>query len=211
MKKFIVEETKFNYVNPNAELIIVGITPGNSQLKCSRMGKSLYEIKRENAFAGTMRSNLIAMLDYIDVNLMLGISSCASLWAEDFDKVEMTSLLKDAIYIMQNGKKKMFNDVSKINESKELWDIFNNGFVKDCEQYQQSKLFVACGKNVYDMLLQLKEKGIIKVPIVGIAHPSGANVGRVKCYLGEKSPIDLSYNWCVERMKEAKRIVRKLI
>lgn len=52
---FVLEKTDFDYTNPNALVVIVGITPGNSQLKDSREGKSLEEIKRENAFAGNMR------------------------------------------------------------------------------------------------------------------------------------------------------------
>ena len=40
------------------------------------------------------------MLDYIGVNTFLGIDSCISLWKEDFDRVEMTSLLKDATYVV---------------------------------------------------------------------------------------------------------------
>ena len=36
MAKYKIDEnTKFEYVNPNAEVVIVGITPGNSQLKGS--------------------------------------------------------------------------------------------------------------------------------------------------------------------------------
>ena len=31
--KYVFEPTEFDYVNPKAEVVIVGITPGNSQLK----------------------------------------------------------------------------------------------------------------------------------------------------------------------------------
>ena len=90
--------TGFDYVNPAAQIVLVGITPGNTQLLGSRCGKTPREIKRENAFAGGMRNNLFRMLDHIGVNTLLGISSCKSLWEEDFDKVEMTSLLRDATF-----------------------------------------------------------------------------------------------------------------
>lgn len=74
----------------------MGITPGNSQLKGEREGLDLREIKRKNAFTGNMRPNLINMLDYIGVNNVLGIESCRTLWEEAFDRVDMTSLLKEA-------------------------------------------------------------------------------------------------------------------
>lgn len=209
-EKFVFEKTDFDYVNPNAQVIIVGITPGNSQLKDSREGKSLEEIKRENAFAGKMRPNLIAMLDSIGINQMLGIESCRSLWAEDFSKVEMTSLLKDATYeIKKDGSTEMFKDTSKIAKSPKLTQLYESGFITDCHHYSKAKIFVACGKSVYDRLIELQAKGIITVPIVCIAHPSGANAGRISSYLGKKTPKDASEVWCQTRAEEARNIIGK--
>lgn len=78
----VTKTAGFDYTNPEAEVVIVGITPGNNQLISSREGKSLKEIKRENAFAGNMRPNLIRMLDHVGVNRLLHIDSCCSLWDE---------------------------------------------------------------------------------------------------------------------------------
>lgn len=210
--KIIFEKTDFDYVNSNALVVLVGITPGNSQLQGERDGLSQEEIKRRNAFAGKMRNSLIRMLDYIGVNSILSIASCQSLWEEDFSKVEMTSLLKEATYeIKRSGKKEMFKNVSKIKRSSKLKKMLNDGFVADCMSYSNAKLFVACGPGVYDMLLLLKKEGIISTPVVGIAHPSGANAGRISCYLGEKEPIDSSYIWCQERAEEAKSVISSLL
>ena len=116
--KIIFEPTGFEYQNTKAKVVIVGITPGNSQLKGDREGLDLREIKRKNAFAGSMRPHLINMLDYIGVNRLLDIESCSSLWEEDFDKVDMTSLLKEATYeLKKDGSKMMFKDVKKIAKS----------------------------------------------------------------------------------------------
>ena len=38
--KYVFEPTEFDYVNQKAEVVIVGITPGNSQLDGSREGLS---------------------------------------------------------------------------------------------------------------------------------------------------------------------------
>ena len=38
--KIVFEKTEFGYVNPKASVVLVGITPGNSQLKGKREGKS---------------------------------------------------------------------------------------------------------------------------------------------------------------------------
>ena len=138
--KFAFEPTGFDYVNSKAEVVIVGITPGNSQQKGSREGMSPREIKRKYAFAGALRKNMVKMLDYIGVNSLLRIDTCASLWEQDFDRVEMTSLLKDATYVVGKSGKTMFKDTEIIAKSKELSEKYENGFVRDCEQYKQAKL-----------------------------------------------------------------------
>ena len=205
-KEYEFESTGFDYVNPEAEVVLVGITPGNSQRKGNREGLSPKEIKREYAFRGTVRGNLVRMLDYIGVNTLLGINSCASFWKEDFDRVEMTSLLKDATYVKGKNGRTMFKDTEMIAKSKVLTEKFENGFVKDCEQYNKARLFVACGQGVYVELMKLKERGVITAPVVAIAHPSGNNSIRVLYYMDE---LDSSLVWCTEKAKEAKEIIRE--
>ena len=203
-EKIVFESTEFDYVNPKAEVVIVGITPGNSQLDGSREGLTPREIKRKFAFAGRMRPNLVNLLDFIGVNRLLGIESCSTLWEEDFDKVDMTSLLKDATYIVGKSRRMMFKDTEMIAKSKVLTDKYENGFVKDCLQYKRARLFVACGQGVYDELMKLKERGVITAPVVAIAHPSGNNGVRVLYYMGQ---LDSSLVWCTEKAKEAKKII----
>ena len=205
-EKIIFEPTGFEYQNTKAKVVIVGITPGNSQLKGDREGLDLREIKRKNAFAGSMRPNLVNMLDYIGVNRLLGIESCRSLWEEDFDKVDMTSLLKKATYKIRGSRKEMFKDTKDIDRILELRNEFEEGFVKDCEQYNNARLFVACGQGVYDELMKLKERGVITAPVVAIAHPSGNNGVRVLYYMGQ---LDSSLVWCTERAKEAIETIRQ--
>lgn len=206
-EKYEFKPTGFDYVNPEAEVVIVGITPGNSQLKGEREGLDKREVKRQNAFVGNMRPNLVKMLDFIGVNTLLGINSCASLWGEDFDRVELTSLLKDATYVVEKGGRTMFKNTEDIAKSKLLTEKFETGFVKDCAQFTKAKLFVACGQGVYNELLKLKERGFITAPVVAIAHPSGNNAMRVLYYMGQ---LDSSLIWCKDKAKEAKRIIDSL-
>ena len=160
-EKYLFEPTGFYYVNPKAEVVIVGITPGNSQVKGKREGLSPEEVKRAYAFKGGIRKNIVKMLDYIGVNTLLGIKSCASLWGEDFGRVELTSLLKDATYVVEKGGRIMFKDTEDIAKSKILTEKFETGFVKDCAQYTKAKLFVACGQGVYDELQE--HQGLVPV------------------------------------------------
>ena len=41
--RYIFEPTAFDYVNPKAEVVIVGITPGNTQLDGSCEGITRYQ------------------------------------------------------------------------------------------------------------------------------------------------------------------------
>lgn len=125
----------------------------------------------------------------------------------DFDRVEMTSLLKDATFEVKNGKEVMFKNTKKISDSEKLTRLFEEGFVSKCSGYAKARLFVALGPGVYDILLGLKERQIISAPIIAMAHPSGANIGRIGCYLGIREPKDKSYQWCVEAAKEAQLII----
>ena len=209
--KIFFEPTRFGYQNTKAKVVIVGITPGNSQLKGDREKLDLQEIKRMNAFAGNMRPNLINMLDYIGVNNVLGIESCRSLWDENFDKVDMTSLLKEATYeLKKDGSRMMFKDVKKIVKSEKLTAMLEEGFMKDCTKYENDVLYVACGPGVYNMLKKFQTEGRIRGEVVGISHPSGANIGRIQCYLGKVEAKGNSYVWCQERAKEAKAMCLSL-
>ena len=211
MDKYIFEPTGFDYVNPKAKVVIVGITPGNSQLKGDRTALSPREVKRINAFAGGMRHNLINMLDHIMVNKLLEIDSCSSLWEENFDKVDMTSLLIEATYeLKKNGEKEMFKHPENISKSDKLTKMLEEGFVKNCAKYENTVLYVACGPGVYDVLKMLQAEKKIEGLVIGIAHPSGANMGRIQCYLGKAEPKNQSYLWCIDRVNEAKELVRKL-
>ena len=84
----------FDGVNPEAKVVIVGITPGLRQmfLSCQEAQRALTEgqtgedvIRRAKAvggFAGSMRSNLVTMLDGIGLYQKLGIDSTRSLFGE---------------------------------------------------------------------------------------------------------------------------------
>ena len=105
IEKFLVD--KFNdieiyyaphneYLNKKAKLFIVGITPGFQQMStaiktariCIEEGKTLeetkYLCKAAGRFSGSLRKNIISMLDKIELNKIIGINSCSELF-EDKD------------------------------------------------------------------------------------------------------------------------------
>ena len=202
-----IEKTNFDYVNQEAKVVLVGITPGNNQLEGERDSLNAREIKRKYAFAGNMRPNLIRMLDFIGVHNLLRISSCKYLWNDAFDLVEMTSLLKDATFIISNDKVKVYNDVEKISRYPQLEKAFQDGFLSDCALYNNAILFVALGKQVYQKLCELKTNGHIRADIVAVANPSGANMGRIQYFLNEKNPLDNDGQWYKDACENSKSIM----
>src|SRR3546814_1861362 len=90
-----VHYAPFDYLNRDARVIILGITPGRQQARMAterfgarlRAGDTLKDALRSAkgyaSFGGDMRSRLVRMLDRFRVNAYLGIASCASLWSGD--------------------------------------------------------------------------------------------------------------------------------
>ena len=85
--KFLINKDKnieiyyapFDYLNSDAKIMIVGITPGLQQMLQSFQvindGKSLKEVKDLSSFKGSMRTALIKYLDELEVNKKLKIYS----------------------------------------------------------------------------------------------------------------------------------------
>lgn len=209
MKRVVDSDIEFrpsgmDYINPKAKVVVVGITPGNSQMAASRCGKSKKEIKRENAFVGNMRPKLVEMLDAIGVNKLLGIKSCDTLWSDDFGKVQMTSLLRDATY---KGNE-MYRGSPSILNTPKLRAALMDGFVKqDCRKCKDAKLYVALGPKVKEVLDWLKANGKLAAPIVTLPHASGANAGRIAVFLKKRSPKDT--NTAELRAAEMRRVAKK--
>lgn len=86
-------------------IVIVGITPGRQQMReaieearrAMMLGLSDAEVlaraKVHASFAGTMRTNLVKLMDAVGLNVLLGIASTASLWGGDSRRAHFTSAL----------------------------------------------------------------------------------------------------------------------
>ena len=100
----------FDHVNPSAQLMLVGITPGWVQMEASFVaarkaiatGLSGAEIirhaKQVAAFSGPLRKNLVSMLDAIGLPEALGISTTADLFAEAEPMMQATSMLRYPVF-----------------------------------------------------------------------------------------------------------------
>lgn len=98
-------------INDKAKIFIVGITPGWTQTsiayKTARDGlmnnlKSediKKECKRNSRFAGSMRKNLIEMLDELNLNKKLHIDSCSELFGTADNLLHTTSIIPYPVFI----------------------------------------------------------------------------------------------------------------
>ena len=119
----------FDYINPKAKIMIVGITPGLQQMLQSfeviNQGKSLKEVKDLSSFKGSMRTTLIKYLDELKVNNTIKIKSCESLFDKDSKYLHTTSLVKYPVF----DKGKNYSG-SNILKKKMLIEFIEKNFLK---------------------------------------------------------------------------------
>jgi hypothetical protein len=185
----------FDYVNTAARVVLVGITPGFTQLKNAlteaqeQTARGADEetllkcCKQTGAFSGGMRSNLVAMLDFIGLNQKLGIASCADFFKSAAGLVQTTSLLRHPVFVggkNYNGKPDMLENA--------FLKSFMMKYFGDEAKLLPKAVFVPLGSKVSAGMKYLCQEGMIKEDRVlfGLPHPSGANAERICYFLGRK-------------------------
>ncbi len=188
-------------VNENAKIFIVGITPGWTQTsiayKTAHDGliKKLEhetikkECKKNSRFAGSMRKNLIEMLDELKLNKKLHIDSCLELFENNDTLLHTTSVIPYPVFI---NNKNYTGSNPKILDSEILKTYLKNYFYKEVAKLP-NVLIIPLGKAVEEVLEQMIKEELIKKEqcLLGFPHPSGANAHRKKQL--EENKEKLSY------------------
>lgn len=186
-------------INHTAKIFIVGITPGWTQTSIAYetarngliLNKSHEEIKKEckknSRFAGSMRKNVIEMLDDLGLNKKLNISSCSELFEECDNLLHTTSIIPYPVFI---NNKNYTGSNPKISESKVLMEYIKKYFYKEIEQLPNT-LIIPLGKAVEEVLELMIDEGLIKREncLLGFPHPSGANGHRKKQFSENKEQL----------------------
>lgn len=182
------------YINPKAKVCIIGITPGWEQaeealttvrkelLAGNSWDSAIRMAKRRASFKGTMRRNLVEMLDDLELNSALGLGSCVTLFEDAFDLVHTSSVIRNPVFV--DGKN-YTGHRPKIRRSPKLLEIVRSTFRQELETVN-SALIVPLGKAVEDALDILIDDGSLDGLRVlrGFPHPSGANGHRKRLYQG---------------------------
>ena len=181
-----------DYLNSKAKIFIVGITPGFQQMSTaiSTARKELeletnieeiqYKCKVAGRFSGSLRKNIISMLDYIKLNEALSINSCTDLFEDKDYLLHTVSLVPYTVFVK---KQNYSGHTPKLLKSEFLMKYVYDNFIKELNNIENLKdiLIIPLGRAVEDVLYKLSEEGIIceKQILKGFPHPSGANVNRV--------------------------------
>jgi len=165
----------FDYVNFEAKIMIVGITPGLQQMLQSFQvindGKSLKEVKDLSSFKGSMRTSLIKYLDELEVNKKLKIKSCESLFNKNSKYLHTTSLVKYPVF--DQGKNYSGANILK---KKILIEFIEKNFLKELKTLKKA-IIIPLGNTVSSTIEYLNNKYDLKLAcfLKGFPHPSGAN------------------------------------
>lgn len=191
--------THNEYMNPNAKIFIIGITPGFNQMNRSivaaRQGleeniplKDLpYLCKKEARFEGSLRKNLIAMLNELKVHEKFRLEDAAQLFSTRDDLLHTTSLIPYATFV--KGKNYTGHQ-PPLMKNEYLMKWVEEHFYPQVEQLREA-LFIPLGKSVEEVLVKCIEEGKLTPEqcLLGFPHPSGANAHRYEQFAQNKDQL----------------------
>ena len=181
----------FEHINNKAKVVIVGITPGWTQLKNSYK----YVIENENtdnnilkmrakryaSFSGTMRTRLIKWLDEIGVSNALGFDSCSIPFDNlDDETIHTSAVLRYPIFYKLNNYS---GHNPKLLSNPYFIKQIENIFLPEMENFSSS-LIVPLGSAVQSVFNYIEEEKMknFKYILSGFPHPSSLNVGSDKTF-----------------------------
>jgi hypothetical protein len=208
----------FDYVNRQARVVVVGITPGFAQWKNAvrearrqlALGAPENELLRAakytGAFSGAIRPNLVALLDSVGLQRWLGIASCATLFGMDAHLMHVTAALRHPVFVNgvnYNGANP--NMVTTPLLQSQLLDYF----AAEAAQLPDA-VYVPLGPRVGQALSWLARRGVLDEGRIlhGIPHPSGANAERIAYFLGRKEKSALSSRTNGDQIDADRRALR---
>lgn len=181
--------THNEYINKEAKIFIIGITPGFQQMNKSiavareaiesniTLEEIPYMCKREGRFYGVIRKNIIDMLDELELHKMFGMESCKELFEQRDYLLHTTSVIPFAVFV--EGKN-YTGHKPKMLRSELLTKYIKEYFYPQVEALNHA-LFIPLGKSVEEVFNELIKCGVLRKEqcLKGFPHPSGANGHRL--------------------------------
>jgi hypothetical protein len=205
--KYLLQYIPFEYVNIEAKIVIVGITPGPNQLalayetaqKLLRTGRKesdiLVEIKKAGAFgSASMRPNLLKMLRHFGFAKILGIEDVESLWDKNACLLHSTSVIPHAAFTLSTSGNKMFaGSFDEIMKSDLFEECFIDCFVPSIREINPNAFYVGLGPCPQSALQWCIQRDYIRPEQVlgAFCHPATTGGSTTKYYLREVTKEDL--------------------
>lgn len=216
-----VHYAPFDWINPAAKLVIVGITPGrlqaqNALAEAKRalaagepVDTVLRRAKTTAAFSGALRNNLVALLDHIGLQRWLGVGSCEALFGASAHLVQTTSMLQFPVFV-DGGKN--YNGSPSPTEDPLLRGMLLDHFGASVK-HLGAAVFLPLGPVVTGALEWLAAQGVLdpRRVLSGLPHPSGANAERIAYFLGRKSRESLSAKTDAAKIDAARERVMEAV
>jgi hypothetical protein len=191
----------FDWVNPQARVVLVGITPGKVQAASAlaeaqramsagaNEEESLRRAKLTGAFSGSMRPNLIALLDSIGMHRKLGLTTCDELFGRAANLLQTASALQFPVFY----KGENYNGTPDPTKHPLLQHLLLEHFGSMARSLPHAA-FIPLGPVPSKALDWLVARGVVPGSRVlhGLPHPSGANGERIAFFLGRKVLSELS-------------------
>lgn len=184
-----------DWFNPHAKVAIVGITPGWRQMEVAyrtaraamssgaSRAEALRRAKEAARFVGPMRRNLIAMLDALGLDKVLGLRTAAELFGERASLLHSTSLLRYPVFV--RGKNYTGYNPRAMSH-RFLRSMVERLFAPELVRLQD-KLVIPLGR-VVDEVVSSHIGGSAAV-LSGFPHPSGANGHRHRAFKANRAGL----------------------
>lgn len=184
--------TAMDWVNPLAEVVLIGITPGRHQAweaareagRALRAGadpeEALRRADRAASFSGAMRANLVSMLDGIGLAAAMGLRSSSSFFGPAHRRCGLVSATGFPVFV--EGRN-YTGSAPVLADSPVLRSLVCQMLGGDLRLTPHA-LLVPLGTAAQSAVDLLVAEGIIEAPscLRGLPHPSGANGHRARQY-----------------------------
>jgi len=188
------------YINTDAKIVIVGITPGWNQMKTAftQFLKSdasgaplqvcLQRTKEAASFTGSMRNNLLDMIEQCNIPRALDVRFASDLFGRSRHLLHTTSIIKYPVFFKD---KNYTGHQPSIDNSSLLRHYAYKEFPHELAQITSPALVIPLGRTVEQAFFKLI--GEHKLPnhcfLTGFPHPSGANGHRHKQFQQQKDHL----------------------
>ncbi|HEY8031773.1 MAG TPA: hypothetical protein VIF02_05190 [Methylocella sp.] len=199
----------FDWINDNADIILIGITPGRRQAKAAlkalrnalskgRSPTDAAAIAKEAAsFDGSMQDMAAKLMDRFELHKLFGLRRCADLFGSARHRAHYTSILRNPV--LQSKAEKQAGETKSYawfdysgGDSAFKVDLLTRSIAQDFEPeitHFKNAWLVPFGPTPATALERMAQRGLIDARRIlpGLNHPSGTQQNRHNCQLNVSS------------------------